>query len=223
MDISDTGDEKEIANAIKAYTLSDYENVTAFVRGYIWSKSESKYIHASRKMRLKGARLLASMNENWEKAPYADIEYSWRTENGDLGEISKGALGKEYKKTNPASTSVHIIPKRAQKKENILLKIKNTKHKDKKYRQPIDVRKYSQYTDESEILYPAYTIYKIENTAIQKDHNDNNYYNVNATPPLVSEAYEKVNEFIDNNLQKPPIDSGHVKEENRHNLDRMVL
>ena len=186
LDFSDVGEDDKTIKTLRSYTMSDFEYVTAFVRGYIWSKSDRCYKYADKSTRLKGAKLLTRMNNVWDSAPNTDVDFSWRTENKKLGEISKGGLEGEYIKKNPASTSINIIAHRAEKEENTLLKIQNMNKGDATKRQPIDLRKYSQYPEEGEILYPAYTTYKVELPT--KTEGSYDYYDVKAELPIKDQS-----------------------------------
>ncbi|MCD8043239.1 MAG: DUF4157 domain-containing protein [Tannerellaceae bacterium] len=220
MDISDKGQDIETAEVISGYTLSEFEYVTAFTRGSVWSKDSKKLKHATAKERLKGALFFSRMNNVWDNVPTADVPFTWRTEDKDYGEISKGGLNKMYKKSNPASTSVNIIPHRAEKKENMLLKITNLNPNNENLRQPIDVRKYSQYPEEGEILYPAYTMYET-NGKIQHSGNYD-YIDVNASLPLKSEAKTAVEQDICEKLSNPPIETSVNDQVNRDGYDTLL-
>lgn len=213
MDISDKGQDTETVKVISGYTLSEFEYVTAFIRGTVWMKDLKKYRHATLKERLRGAQFLTRMNNVWGNAPTADVEYTWRTESKDPGEISKGGSTTEYTKSNPASTSVNIIPHRAGKKENILLKIKNSNRNDKACRPPIDMRKYSQYPEEGEILYPAYTKYRVENEGKEGIYK---YTGVTATTPEEVYAKTAVEKDISDKLENPPIADGIAEKVDRN-------
>lgn len=186
LDFSDVGEDDKTIKTLSSYTKSEFEYVTAFVRGYIWSKGDRCYKYADKNARLRGAKLLTRMNNVWDSAPKTDAVFSWRTENKKLGEISNGGLNGGYIKKNPASTSINIIAHRAEKKENTLLKIQNMNKEDATRRQPIDLRKYSQYPEEGEILYPAYTTYKVELPKKKEGRYD--YYDVKAELPLKKDS-----------------------------------
>ena len=207
LDFSDVGEDDKTIKTLRSYTMSDFEYVTAFVRGYIWSKSEKCYEYANENTLLKGAMLLTRMNNIWDSAPNIDVDFSWRTENNELGEISKGGLNGGYVKKNPASTSINIIAHRAEKPENALLKIKNMNKGDATKRQPIDLRKYSQYPEEGEILYPAYTKYKVVHNSVLPKEGNYYYYEVDAELPNKDKSKANLLNDISAQIENPQIET----------------
>jgi len=186
------------ARVLSDYTKSEYENVTAYMRGSYYNKSTKRLepVASGSKMWNRGKEFLEKLDEQWDNGPIAEgFPTVWRVESGPPGEIA-GRLEEEggrkvfrgngkYKKGNTASTSaVQPIAERVDQPDKVLLEITNSKHNDPNYRQPLDLRRLSFYPEEGEILYPGDTVYEVTGTTTLKfKGKDIPVAQVKATPP----------------------------------------